>query len=104
LNKSGLMGEKEAAAQSLEGKFDCQALRTMMNGGASDDIVAALASSLEHKVSAQDAWKKMDKPPVVKPMPVVELKTVVKYVQGLLFDLEPVAFDSCGVPRRRAYA
>jgi len=99
----GLMGEKEAAAQSLEGRFDCNALRVMMNGGASDDIVAALASSLEHKVSATEAWKKMEKTPVMKPTPVVELKTVVKYVQGLLFDLEPVAFDSCGMPRR-AYA
>jgi hypothetical protein len=76
-----LMGEKEAAAQSLEGRFDCDALRTMMNGGANDDIVAALANSLERKISAQAAWKKMDKATVVKPR-------ITELVQGLDFKLE----------------
>ncbi len=64
-----LMGEKEAASQALEGTFDTNALRAMMNGGESDDIIAALASTLEtgKKVDARAAWKPAVAQPVVSP-------------------------------------
>lgn len=53
-----LMGEKEAASQALEGTFDTNALRAMMNGGENDDILAALATTLEsNRVNVQSAWK-----------------------------------------------
>src|ERR1017187_6668189 len=52
-----LMGEKEAASQALEGVFDTGALRAMMNGGENDDILAALATTLEAgKKDARAAW------------------------------------------------
>ncbi len=54
-----LMGEKEAASQALEGTFDVTALKSMMNGGQNDDIMAALASRLENRGSAKAAWAKM---------------------------------------------
>lgn len=55
-----LMGEKEAASQALEGVFDTNALRAMMNGGENDDILAALANSLEgdQGANAKAAWQK----------------------------------------------
>ena len=62
-----LMGEKEAASQALEGTFDTNALRAMMNGGQNDDIIAALATQLENgkKVDARKAWKPLDNKPAV---------------------------------------
>jgi hypothetical protein len=61
-----LMGEKEAASQALEGTFDVHALRGMMNGGDNDDIVAALANSLEsgRNLDAKSAWNPVKSQPV----------------------------------------
>ena len=89
-----LMAEKEAAAQSLEGKFDCSALRTMMNGGADSDIIAALANSLEvgKKVDARAAWK-LDAPREQPARPgrttctLNTLKAPAWEEQGFLFDI-----------------
>lgn len=57
----GLMGEKEAASQALEGTFDTRALKAMMNGGANDDIMAALAHSMERRIDIRATWAKVDK-------------------------------------------
>lgn len=56
-----LMGEKEAASQALEGTFDTRALRAMMNGGKDDDILSALANSLDQH-SAKAAWAGLVEP------------------------------------------
>ena len=57
-----LMGEKEAASQMLEGVFDCEALRALMNGGSDDDILGALARSLDKTMpSAKAAWASLTK-------------------------------------------
>ena len=55
-----LMGEKEAASQALEGVFDCRALRALMNGGKDDDILAALANTLDTDIerNAKAAWER----------------------------------------------
>jgi hypothetical protein len=91
------MGEKEAASQALEGTFDTNALRAMMNGGQNDDIVAALANQLEsgQKMDARAAWKSAEaKPPVTLPK-LVARKTATRHSyerawsQGYLFDLSP---------------
>ncbi|MEI6236386.1 MAG: hypothetical protein WCT04_25300 [Planctomycetota bacterium] len=90
-----LMGEKEAASQALEGTFDTNALRAMMNGGESDDIIAALASTLEtgKKVDARAAWKPPLIAPIIPEIPTVKRKTVAKsataksWAQGFLFDI-----------------
>ncbi len=92
-----LMGEKEAASQALEGTFDTNALRAMMNGGESDDIVAALANSLEagKKIDARAAWKNVETKPAVSTPKVVKRKIVERpsferaWAQGYLFDLSP---------------
>jgi hypothetical protein len=42
-----LMAEKEAASQALEGTFDSRALRVLMNGGEDDDVLSALAHSMD---------------------------------------------------------
>jgi hypothetical protein len=91
----GLMGEKEAASQALEGTFDTNALRAMMNGGENDDIIAALASTLDtgKKIDARAAWK-VESKPVRKPkLPkprVIEVPAQPRaWVQGYLFDLAP---------------
>ena len=85
-----LMGEKEAASQALEGTFDTNALRAMMNGGENDDILAALATTLEagKKIDARAAWnvakpkrKPMPESPIIRPEPRA-------WKQGFLFDLE----------------
>jgi hypothetical protein len=64
-----LMGEKEAASQALEGTFDVNALRGLMNGCENDDIVAALANSLEsgRKLDAQAAWTRIGRPVIEDP-------------------------------------
>jgi SNF2 family DNA or RNA helicase len=74
-----LMGEKEAASQALEGTFDTHALRSMMNGGQNDDIISALANTLDagKKLDARAAWK------------ATEPKHVV-WAEGFLFDNELV--------------
>ena len=55
-----LMGEKTAASEMLEGVFDTESLRAMMNGCDNDDILAALANSLDKKLtSAKAAWQKL---------------------------------------------
>ena len=90
-----LMGEKEAASQALEGTFDTNALRAMMNGGESDDIIAALANSLEtgKKVDAKAAWKTAENKPVVQAKIPISRVAVTKIVsskswaQGFLFDI-----------------
>jgi SNF2 family DNA or RNA helicase len=89
-----LMGEKEAASQALEGVFDASALRAMMNGGANDDIIAALASTLDSgkKVDARAAWN-ISKPHVTRGTPV--LRPVPDcWSHGYLFDVTPVV--ACG--------
>ncbi|MEI6232898.1 MAG: DEAD/DEAH box helicase [Planctomycetota bacterium] len=90
----GLMGEKEAASQALEGTFDTNALRAMMNGGESDDIVAALANSLEagKKIDARAAWKNVETKPVISTPKLVRRKVIERQSfehQGFLFDLSP---------------
>jgi len=50
-----LMGEKEAASQALEGRFDAQALRTMMNGDETD-VLALLSDSLDRQFDAKSVW------------------------------------------------
>ena len=88
-----LMGEKEAASQALEGVFDCNALRAMMNGGKDDDIMAALANSLDNGkgLDAKAAWK--------TPAPAESLSVIqqrkrraqrISHNQGLLFPIEPL--------------
>jgi len=57
-----LMGEKEAASQALEGTFDTRALRALMNGGKDDDILSALANSLDRREEAKAAWSKLVEP------------------------------------------
>ena len=56
-----LMGEKEAASQALEGVFDTGALRAMMNGGSDDDVMSALANSLNKRADAKAAWAGLEK-------------------------------------------
>ena len=56
-----LMGEKEAASQALEGTFDTRALRALMNGGKDDDILSALANSLDRR-EAKAAWSTLATP------------------------------------------
>src|SRR6185295_2030046 len=78
-----LMGEKEAASQALEGVFDTNALRAMMNGGQNDDIIAALANTLEsgQKIDAKAAWKNTAPKPALKPPHRIKLKlSLVKEV------------------------
>lgn len=56
-----LMGEKEAASQAIEGVFDVNALKAMMNGGEDSDVLSALARQLEREMGdPRDAWKKID--------------------------------------------
>ena len=94
-----LMGEKEAASQALEGTFDSNALRAMMNGGDSDDIIAALASTLEtgKKVDARTVWKPALSKPTVPETASVKRKAVAKtavaktWAREFLFDLNPAA-------------
>ncbi len=91
-----LMGEKEAASQALEGTFDTNALRAMMNGGENDDIIAALASTLDtgKKVNAQAVWKSAESKPIAPEIPLGKRKaaaTTVRptsWTQGFLFDIE----------------
>ncbi|HLX62279.1 MAG TPA: hypothetical protein VKX17_13450 [Planctomycetota bacterium] len=91
-----LMGEKEAASQALEGVFDTGALRALMNGGENDDILAALATTLEagKKIDARAAWN------VVKPKkkaPVIRVEPRA-WQQGFLFDMNfaPAALAASG--------
>ena len=80
-----LMGEKESASLALEGVFDANALRAMMNGGKCDDIMAALANSLDStKLNAEAAWKAPIVPARFKPKSP-------NVIQGLLFDLPQFA-------------
>ena len=55
-----LMGEKEAASQALEGKFDTRGLKALMNGGESDDILLALSEGIK-SVDPELTWKEVDK-------------------------------------------
>ena len=89
-----LMGEKEAASQALEGVFDTNALRAIMNGGENDDIISALATTLDagKKMDAQAAWKSVEAKPIVRTK--TAKRTVVRddpaplhWQQGFLFDL-----------------
>lgn len=58
-----LMGEKESASQALEGTFDVDALKNMMNGGDDPDIMAALARSIgSDRADVKKAWAKVDAP------------------------------------------
>jgi hypothetical protein len=73
----GLMGEKEAASQALEGVFDTAALRALMNGGKDDDIMSALAHSLEgkKKLNVKAVWAKVNAPIHPTPAPVIAVPT-----------------------------
>jgi len=69
-----LMGEKESASQALEGTFDVDALKNMMNGGENDDIMAALAHSIGRS-DVKSAWAKVDqKHPEQAPEPEAQTK------------------------------
>ncbi len=69
----------------------------MMNGGENDDIVAALANSLEagKKIDARAAWKNVETKSAVSTPKLVKRKTVERqsfepaWVRGYLFDLSP---------------
>lgn len=64
-----LMGEKESASQALEGKFDTRSLKAMMNGGESDDILAALSEGMSKgKKDVKEIWGEVDK--IENPFPV----------------------------------
>jgi len=54
------MGEKESASQSLEGKFDTRGLKALMNGGESDDILAALSKGMQRQNDPIKVWKEVD--------------------------------------------
>ncbi len=51
-----------------------------MNGGESDDIIAALASTLEtgKKVDARAAWKPAAAKPVVSKIPIIKRNSIAK--------------------------
>ncbi len=92
------MAEKEAASQAFEGTFDTNALRAMMNGGENDDILAALATTLEagKKIDARAAWnvpkpKRKPKPAIIRPEPRC-------WQEGFLFDMDftPAALAASG--------
>ena len=93
-----LMGEKEAASQALEGTFDTNALRAMMNGGKDTDILAALANTLDtgKKVDARAAWMPAVAQPVVQPIAPTKRKAVATaavakaWAQGFLFDISAI--------------
>lgn len=101
----GLMGEKEAASQALEGTFDTRALRAMMNGGKDDDIVSALANSLEKRVDATASWAKVQEGPANFPQAPQSAAPPIRPARrkpisnpsprplqaSVLFDDEPVA-------------
>jgi hypothetical protein len=67
----------------------------MMNGGDNDDIIAALANSLEtgKKVDAKAAWKTAESKPVVQTKTAVKRVAAAKtasaksWAQGFLFDI-----------------
>jgi hypothetical protein len=69
-----------------------------MNGGDNDDIIAALASTLENgkKLDARAAWKPTVAKPVASAVPTVTRKAVVKaataksWAQGFLFDISAI--------------
>ena len=92
------MGEKEAASQALEGTFDTNALRAMMNGGEETDIIAALASTLENgkKLDARAAWIPAVAKPVDQAIAPAKRKAVAAAVvakawaQGFLFDISAI--------------
>jgi hypothetical protein len=97
-----LMGEKEAASQALEGTFDTNALRAMMNGGKDTDILAALASTLEAgKLDAKTAWKAVDPKPIITPKrpvkraPIEKLPIPKCWETGWLFDPNPEPKPAC---------
>ena len=91
-----MMGEKEAASQALEGTFDTNALRAMMNGGKDTDILAALANTLDtgKKVDARAAWKPTVAKTIVqstepkKRKAVATAVTAKAWAQGFLFDID----------------
>jgi hypothetical protein len=96
----GLMGEKEAASQALEGTFDTNALRAMMNGSEDADILTALAATLEtgKKVDARAAWNAPR--PKRKPQPDAPIIRIEPraWQQGFLFDMDftPAALAASG--------
>ena len=93
-----LMGEKEAASQALEGTFDTNALRAMMNGGENDDILAALATTLEagKKIDTRAAWN-VPKPKIQPKSPIIRTEPRA-WQQGFLFDMDfaPTALVASG--------
>jgi hypothetical protein len=98
-----LMGEKEAASQALEGTFDTNALRAMMNGGTEPDIMTALANTLEagNKLNARAAWKDAEPKiavPATKPAKRIAVRKVPRHwADGFLFDLTPVSEPACAL-------
>jgi len=100
-----LMAEKESASQALEGVFDTNALRAMMNGGEDSDIIAALASTLDtgKKLDAKAAWKSAEPKPIVPQTISAKRSTVRKtpiprhWAEGYLFDLNPESEPACAL-------
>ena len=98
-----IMGEKESVSLALEGVFDTGALRAMMNGTENDDILAALASTLDtgKKIDARAAWKNTEAKPVASTPMLVKLKSIERpsferaWAQGYLFDLIPDTEATC---------
>ena len=101
-----LMGEKEAASQALEGVFDTNALRAMMNGGEDSDILTALANTLEagkKTLDAKAAWKSAEPKPVV-PQTVSATRSTARktpaprhWAGGYLFDINPIIEPACAL-------
>jgi hypothetical protein len=86
-NVMALLADKESASQALEGTFDTNALRAMMNGGETD-ILSTLATQLDSgkKIDARAAWnvakpKRKPKHTIIHPEPRC-------WQQGLLFDMD----------------
>jgi hypothetical protein len=80
-----LMGEKTAASEMLEGQFDSEGLRALMNGTDNDDILAALANNLEAKEKdARKSWAKVKDEPA--PSPLAE-SFVFNLEETFVFDL-----------------
>jgi phage-related baseplate assembly protein len=92
------MGKKEAASQALEGTFDVNALRELMNGTKTADIVAALANSLESgwKLDAATAWIRIGRPVVDPPsnVSVIPTRRPRQHSANLRSRSSPALFDS----------
>jgi len=87
------MGERKQPARLLRAFSTATPLRAMMNGGKDDDIMTALANSLDNgtKVDAAAAWKKVsaEKSAPIEKLPERPKRTRLRAAQGFLFDIAP---------------